>query len=345
MSQQTSYDNAQAAAFAGLLADLDGSYVRGMRNMETAAVPFGIGVIQGTGANDFQLPDSAGDDVIGVLAHSHNAQAFSASIAQGLDANQAGNVVFRGAVYVKVEEAVAPGDDVYCRHTANGAGKLQPGAFRKDADSGNALAVQGARWLTSTAGAGIAALLFDSVANAPKTVATTDLENLAVTAAKLAADAVETAKIKDGAVTEGKLGAGAVTAAKLGAGSVSAAKMANATAEGISGLIVISKAIEAGVGGGADDVDLGVPGMKCKVLDAKVFVATAGAGGSTATLRTAQGAGGTALSGAMSVAAQGEVRSTTLQAVPELAAADHIYCRRSDNTAALTVVAVLQPIA
>jgi hypothetical protein len=60
------------------------------------------------------------------------------------------------------EQDVALGDPVYVRHTSDGGSNTQPGTFRKDADSGNAVQVKGARWVKAgTAGLG-AALFFDA---------------------------------------------------------------------------------------------------------------------------------------------------------------------------------------
>jgi hypothetical protein len=54
------------------------------------------------------------------------------------------------------------------------------------------------------------------------------VEDISITAAKLASDAVETAKIKDDAVTEAKIADGSVTAAKL-SGLVGFSGLANAS--------------------------------------------------------------------------------------------------------------------
>lgn len=70
-------------------------------------------------------------------------------------------VVHRGPVLAYVEEAVAPGDAVFFRHTANGA-LSQLGAFRTDDDGGNADEVANARWRTSAAAGGLAELALDT---------------------------------------------------------------------------------------------------------------------------------------------------------------------------------------
>ena len=62
------------------------------------------------------------------------------------------NAMRRGRVWVVVEESVTSDDPVYLRFRADGATK-QPGQFRKSSDSGNAVLLSGARFVTS-AGAG-----------------------------------------------------------------------------------------------------------------------------------------------------------------------------------------------
>ena len=86
-------------------------------------------------------------------------------------------------------------------------------------------------------------------------IQTAEVDDLAITEAKLAAGAVTAAKIGDGAVveaklgalavTEGKIAAGAVTAAKIGDGAVTTAKVnllgtppASASAPGTAGTVV-----------------------------------------------------------------------------------------------------------
>jgi hypothetical protein len=67
------------------------------------------------------------------------------------------------------------------------------------------------------------------------TVGTAQIDNLAVTAAKLAADAVETAKIKDLNVTSGKLADNAVLTAKVADAQITNAKLANMAAATFKG--------------------------------------------------------------------------------------------------------------
>lgn len=70
---------------------------------------------------------------------------------------EAVNVVIKGRMWVKVEEAVTPASNVYVRHTASGANV--PGGFRASADTDKAFQVtSGARYLTSASAGGLAVL-------------------------------------------------------------------------------------------------------------------------------------------------------------------------------------------
>lgn len=93
-------------------------------------------------------------------------------------------------------------------------------------------------------------------------------------------------------------------------------------------------------GGGADDVDvfslvapIGAP-YQFRVTGVSIEVTTAGAGGSTATLRSAAGGAGNALSGPCSTAAQeraGEATGAIAQSTVNKGAA--LFVRRTDSTA------------
>jgi hypothetical protein len=64
----------------------------------------------------------------------------------------------RGSLFVLLElDATAvDGGQVFVRHTANGANKLELGAFRHDADGGNAALVHGMYYRSSASGDGLA---------------------------------------------------------------------------------------------------------------------------------------------------------------------------------------------
>lgn len=161
MGQQTSYGYTQGVAIAGMIADLGAARIDSMRNAEASAVPFGVGVVR-YAEKSVKLPASATADFAGVIIHHHARNQWGMSVessdksAEPAAATMA--VMSEGRVYVAPEQAVAFGDPVYMRITANGAGKLQLGAFRKDSDSGNAILLKSARWYTGCDANGVAQL-------------------------------------------------------------------------------------------------------------------------------------------------------------------------------------------
>ena len=64
-------------------------------------------------------------------------------------------VMRRGRMFVTTEDLSTFGGPVYIRITANGAGKLQLGACRSDADSGNAILLPGCRFIRTLAATGL----------------------------------------------------------------------------------------------------------------------------------------------------------------------------------------------
>lgn len=87
-------------------------------------------------------------------------------------------------------------------------------------------------------------------------------------------------------------------------------------------------------GGGADDVT--IYNADCpyalRILDCGIQVATAGAGGSTLTVRDTAGGGGAALSSALSTAATAYARTALTTAMGQVAAGGSLVLRRTDNT-------------
>jgi hypothetical protein len=154
---QTTWGN-PAIAFAGLLADADKCYIRSHVNEEATAIPFGVGVVQGTLDSDAKLPAVSTDwrKFLGVTAHSHAYENQALAGTAGIAADAVANVVLRGPVYVQVESSVTPASPVYCRHAA-GTG-TQLGAFRSTSDGGTCFRLSGARFLTSAGAAGYAVL-------------------------------------------------------------------------------------------------------------------------------------------------------------------------------------------
>lgn len=115
-----------------------------------------------TGEEAIKHPDATGFASLGVVAATHAIESQDDGEEPNYPAEDAVTVINKGRVWVAIEEDVAVGDDVYCRHTANGAGKLRLGAFRNDDDTANADQITNARWVKGgTAADGVALLELD----------------------------------------------------------------------------------------------------------------------------------------------------------------------------------------
>jgi hypothetical protein len=155
---QTTYPTDIASGFEGQTADSRLSTKVSRVNAETSAnLPFGRAVKDdgtGKGAKLFADED---DSFLGVTAFEHNVNAHLASNG-AVEPKRMVAVQTQGAIRVKPEQAVAPGDPVYVRHTA-GTGAQTIGRFRKDADTDKAVLLAGARWDSVTTAADQIAVL------------------------------------------------------------------------------------------------------------------------------------------------------------------------------------------
>lgn len=134
---QTSVPTNQSSAFAGMLADISDADVRTFVSEEASAeMPMGAMVAQGAGSDGAVLMASAASVPVGVVLHSHQYSkgTYGELGSTGLKPKTCLNILNKGKAWVTVENAVSVNAPAYVRHTANGAGKLQPGAFRADAD-------------------------------------------------------------------------------------------------------------------------------------------------------------------------------------------------------------------
>jgi hypothetical protein len=166
MAFQTSISNTIAAAFAGMLADNSDNDIISRTSSEVSAeMPFGVCLAKGATDGTALLPATIDDELIGVLLHSHAYEPDSATSPGDLGTTgvkpKAGlNLLWRGRMWVTVEQAVNQYDPCFVRFVANGAGKLQPGAFRKDSDGGTAINCQAvAKFVTSQATIGGLAMI------------------------------------------------------------------------------------------------------------------------------------------------------------------------------------------
>lgn len=153
MAVQTSYSDTQAAAVAGLQATMiDATLIS--RTVETAAVPFGRAVKQGTADKGCSLFGSGDTVVLGIAILDRSATGRSVSDGQvsGEFADQFGvgesaRVMTKGDVWVVCASGCSAGDGVFVRPSN--------GDFQ-DSSANSAVQITGARWDTSAEAGGLA---------------------------------------------------------------------------------------------------------------------------------------------------------------------------------------------
>jgi hypothetical protein len=150
---QTAYTDSPAIAIAGMI--VDSTLYRDVltRVVEDAAgIPPGVAVVKGTSDAQVKVPTATGQVTGGTLI---GVTVYLAMRSPGVYERYAQVPVMRkGRIWVQVEEAVVEGDAVFVRFAA-GTG-TQLGAFRKTADTATAVALPGARFLTSASASGFA---------------------------------------------------------------------------------------------------------------------------------------------------------------------------------------------
>jgi len=156
---QTAYTVEPAVGFRGLLADPnDDSFAIPLANGAGAAVGFGV-MVRRDAANpedQFDIFSATGQAPVGILVHTHAQENPALAGDLGVDLLEPASVLRRGRIWVRVEEAVAVGDDVFFRHTAGTGTEI--GAFRNDADTASCDQITNAQWLQGSTGAGVALL-------------------------------------------------------------------------------------------------------------------------------------------------------------------------------------------
>lgn len=160
MSLQTTVSLDFAAAIAGLPR---GNVNRTNDRLAEVVIQSGVLVCQGTDDKQCKLPTTGAEvaKALGIAPARVTSDSRFPSSNTANSTYQIGDTVGaipEGAVWVIVEEAVTAGNPCYVRFAAN-APRTQKGAFRTDVDdSGGATAalLSGAKFLTSTSGAGIA---------------------------------------------------------------------------------------------------------------------------------------------------------------------------------------------
>lgn len=130
---QTTYTVAPPAAYAGMLADDTENDIMTMVNAESSlSMPFGIVVAFSSSSpladTDAKLPSASLTRLAGIVVHEHDVErSFSlpdGSTAGELDSTgykvgAAMSVLWRGTIWVKVQQAVVPGDRLFVCKTAN----------------------------------------------------------------------------------------------------------------------------------------------------------------------------------------------------------------------------------
>jgi hypothetical protein len=175
MSVQSTYTVAPQAAFAGMLADDTDNDLQTMVNADAVSMPFGIVTSFKTSSpatdRDAILPvASTGTKLAGIIVHSHDYERTftlpDGTVAGELDAvgltvGAEFAILVRGTVWVKVQQAVVPGDRMFVCIAANTVytGKGQLG--NADESSNTIDATNIGRFISSAKAGGLAKLQVD----------------------------------------------------------------------------------------------------------------------------------------------------------------------------------------
>jgi hypothetical protein len=168
MAIQTTYGEFPSAiALEGQLYGGDNLVVTCINKESTASTPFGYAVcFDGSTKNGVLNPDATSDKIRGITVHSHAYTQTELGVGTpgagtGVKGPLPGaftDVLVKGQIWVKVEEAVVPGDRLFIRAVATGA--EVEGACRKSADSSDCIDSANQGVFQSVAGAGALALLY-----------------------------------------------------------------------------------------------------------------------------------------------------------------------------------------
>ena len=151
MSQLDYNDMSATPAVKGMLADIALSDKVGRNSL--VAIAFGLGLVQTAVAGQAALPSATGFTFEGISVQTNKPTSNATGEAQ-YEIGEEITVLRKGRIWVYVETAVAVNDDVFLRHTVNGA--LLAGDFRTDADTARADQITNARFITATTAAGLA---------------------------------------------------------------------------------------------------------------------------------------------------------------------------------------------
>lgn len=156
------FENEDGIGIAGVSATI--TFVASTVNVTGNPVPFGRGLARGTLPDVATLPSVTSFVFEGISIARAKGRLKDNTVSPPVteDAKWLGsdsmNVLRRGRIWVRPEDAVTIASDVFIRHTQGLAPAETVGRFRTDADGSNADQLNGARWL-SNAGAGVLAVL------------------------------------------------------------------------------------------------------------------------------------------------------------------------------------------
>lgn len=180
---QTSYAQ-QAAAFAGMMADMTQAYVKDtyVQGEASAEIPFGAFVVMGTGPVSGdpalgggtpalgKLPAASTDDYKGggFVIHAHDYDKRLELGVTGLKPKTMMSVLRRGKIWVTSGTAMGIADPVYVQYTA---GIASPGQVANASDGGKNVQLFGARVVYATLAAGLVCVEVDMNAHAASSAA------------------------------------------------------------------------------------------------------------------------------------------------------------------------------
>lgn len=168
---QTSVNNKQPLALAGMWADLFGAVegaVLSKSNAEASAeIPFGVMVIRGSTDTSAKLLNTSAAAMVATplmigISHWHHSYANPSEVSDNnkITPGTAFGVATSGHIYVYPEDNVTPASDVRVRVVVTG--NEVAGAFRGAADTTDCVDISAfARWLTSGGPTQAAVLEFD----------------------------------------------------------------------------------------------------------------------------------------------------------------------------------------
>src|SRR5690606_7736318 len=153
MAVQTTYSDNQPAAVAGAQATMIPATIIS-RTVETAAIGFGVAVAQGTADKGCKAFGSGDTAILGITVLDRSASGLTVTSGQvtshtadKFGVGESARIMTKGDIWVQASVAVDAGDPVYVIPAT--------GAFAKTSGS-SAVQIAGARWDTSTTGAGLA---------------------------------------------------------------------------------------------------------------------------------------------------------------------------------------------